>query len=217
MKLEDVITEARYLLQDTNASMQRYSDDILLGFGNQSVKRIAVLRPDLFSYFGNISCTAGTVLQSMPDDCLRIMEIFSVVGGGAVRETNRQTMDDVYPTWISDVAGPAVNWMRHPRSLSKFFIYPKAPVAQELVVEYSQAPPDYDATDEIALLPDAYFPVVLDGVIFLAESIDNEHVNSGRAELFQKSFSDALSANLQGREATDKEKAGVDDKNEKAR
>lgn len=217
MNLGDVIAEARILLQDNTAALQRYSDAQLLGFGNQTLKRISVLRPDLFSTFTTISCVAGTVLQTMPSDCLRIMEILSVVGGGAVRETNRETMDDVYPAWVTDAAGPAVNWMRHPRSPTKFFIYPKAPVAQSLEVEYSKTPDVYAADDPIELLPDNYYPVLLDGVLFLAESIDNEHVNAGRAELFRKAFAEALAVNLQSRETTDKEKAGMDEKIEKAR
>lgn len=212
MLLGDIVTEARTMLQDTHVSLQRFSDDMLLHFANQSLKRMAVLRPDLFSYFGNVPCTAGQVLQQLPADASRLMEIFSVVGGGSVRETNRETMDDVYPQWVSDTAGPAVNWMRHPRSATRFFIYPKAPADQQLLVEYSQTPPDYDAATPVELLPDAYYPVVLDGVIFLAESIDNEHVNSGRAELFQKSFSEALAANMQSRELTDKEQAALDNK-----
>lgn len=217
MILSDVITEARVLLQDTHATLQRYSDADLLRFANQALQRIAILRPDLFSYFGNIPCTAGTVLQALPDDAVRLMEVFSVVGGSSVRETNRETMDDVYPQWVSDTAGPAVNWMRHPRSATKFFIYPKAPVSQQLVVEYAQSPSDYAAGDTVELLPEAYFPTVVDGVVFLAESIDNEHVNSGRAELFQKSFSEALAINLQSREITDREKANIDDKKERPR
>ena len=217
MQLGDVIAEARVLLQDTNTTYERFSDAVLLGFANQTLKRIAVLRPDLFSLFDDIPCTAGTVLQSMPADCLRIMEIFSVVDGGGVRETNRSILDDVYPEWVSDDAGPCVNWMRHPRNAQKFFIYPKAPVGQELSVEYAQAPPDYASGDDVELLPEAFYPVVLDGVIFLAESIDNEHVNSGRAAMFQKAFADSLAINLQARESTDKEKAGMEEKVEKQR
>ena len=86
---------------------------------------------------------------------------------------------------MNDPAGPAINFMRHVRNANKFFIYPKAPANQTLVGEYSQTPPDYDGTTAVALLPDAYFPVVVDATVFIAESVDNEHVNSQRAQLFQ--------------------------------
>jgi hypothetical protein len=52
----------------------------------------------------------------------------------------------------------------------------------------------------------------VDGVIFLAESIDNEHVNSGRAKLFQESFVQSLGVSLQSRAITDTESGGLDPK-----
>jgi hypothetical protein len=208
LNLGDIIDEARVLLQDTNATMQRFTDAQMLEFGNQTLRRIALLRPDLFAYIGEITCTVGAVLQSMPSDSLRIMEIFRIKDGAAVRETNREVMDQSYPSWTTTTNGAAVNWMRHPRNPNKFFIYPPAPTAQILIGEYAQAPQVYDGTTEIDLLPDAYYVSVLDGIVWLAESIDNEHVNSGRAAMFQKAFAESLAINLQGRETTDTESSG---------
>lgn len=208
MKLSAVITEARRLLQDTS-SPYRYTDSVLLGFANQALKRIAVLRPDLFAYIGEIPTVAGQVLQSPPIDSLRIMEIFQVKNGSGVTEVNRDTLDETYPTWMNDTAGSCVNWMRHVRNANKFFIYPKAPVGQILIGEYAQTPKDYTADEDVALLQDAYFPTVVDGTVYLAESIDNEHVNSNRATLFQQSFTQSLGASIQSREITDTEEAGL--------
>lgn len=212
MILSDVVSEARTMLQDTNTVLQRFSDADLLGFANQALKRIAALRPDLFAYVGDIPCTAGEVLQDMPADSMRLMEIFRIDDGPAVRETNRQVLDETYPAWVTETAAACTLWMRHPRNPNKFFIYPKAPADQTLIGEYVQFPPDYAAADSVDLLPDGYYPTVLDGVLFLAESIDNEHVNSGRAQMFQKSFTDALAINLQARPTTDTEASGMDDK-----
>ncbi len=208
MILNDVITEARRLLQDINAP-QRYSDAVLLGFANQTLKRMAVLRPDLFAYIGEITCTAGQVLQSPPSDSVRIIEIFQVKDGAGVVEVDRTSLDQTYPGWMNDPAGPAVNWMRHVRNPNKFFIYPKAPASQVLIGEYAQTPPTYTGAQTVALLPDAFFPVVVDGTVFLAESVDNEHVNSNRAQLFQQAFTQALGVSAQSRVITDTEEAGL--------
>jgi hypothetical protein len=210
MILDDVITEVRRILQDTNTPL-RYSDAVLLGFANQALKRIAVLRPDLFAYIGEIPCTAGAVIQSAPSDSIRIMEIYNVKDGDGVIETNREALDQAYPQWMNDAAAPAVNWMRHVRNSNKFFIYPKAPTGQILIGEYAQTPPDYDGVTNVALLADAYFPVVVDATVFLAESVDNEHVNSNRAQLFQKSFTQALGASGASRSITDTEESGMTD------
>ena len=210
MTLGDIIAEARILLQDTRSSLYRYFDADLLKFGNQTLKRMAVLRPDLFSYIGEITCTAGTVIQSAPTDSIRIMEIFNVKDGAAIRETNREVLDQTYPAWMNDTASACVNWMRHPRNNNKFFIYPKAPVGQILIGEYAKSPPTYDADDTIELLPEAYYSVIIDGLVYVAESIDNEHVNSGRAQVFQKAFADGLAVNMEQRKVVDFEAAGLE-------
>ncbi len=208
MILNDVVTEARRLLQDISAP-QRYSDTVLLGFANQTLKRMSVLRPDLFAYIGEIPCTAGAVIQSPPIDSVRVVEIFQVKDGSGVTEVDRTALDQTYPGWMNDAAGPTVNWMRHVRNPNKFFIYPKAPAGQVLIGEYAQTPPNYLGTDVVALLPDAFFPVVVDGTVFLAESVDNEHVNSNRAQLFQQAFTQALGVSAQARSLTDTEEAGL--------
>jgi hypothetical protein len=100
--------------------------------------------------------------------------------------------------------------MRHVRNPNRFFVYP-APVAGTVLVgEYAQTPPDYTLDQEVTFPTDAYFPVVVDGTVFLAESIDNEHVNSNRAKLFQDAFVQALGVGLQSRTVTDTEEGGLD-------
>lgn len=208
MKLSSVITEVRRIVQDVNAP-QRYSDTMLLGFANQTLKRMAVLRPDLFAYIGEIPTTAGQVLQSAPSDSLRITEIFQVKNGNGVIEVNRESLDQTYPQWMNEAAGPCVNWMRHTRNNNKFFIYPKAPAGQVLIAEYAQTPKSYTADEDVELLPEAFFPIVVDGTVFLTESVDNEHVNSNRAQLFQQTFTQALGVNAQSRSITNTEEAGL--------
>lgn len=208
MKLSAVVTEVRRIIQDVN-SPQRYSDATLLGFANQALRRIAVLRPDLFARIGEIPCTTGSVLQAPPSDSIRVMEIFQVKGGDGITEANRETLDQTYPGWMNDPAGPTVNWMRHTRNSNRFFIYPKAPAGLVLIGEYAQTPTVYEGDADVELLPDAYFPVVVDCTVFLAESVDNEHVNSNRAQLFQQSFTQALGVSAQGRVITDTEEAGM--------
>lgn len=205
----DIITEARVLVQDTRAPY-RYSDTLMLGWVNQTLKRMSVLRPDLFSVIGDIPTVANTVLQSCPSDSLRLVEIFQIKNGDAVTEVNRDVLDQMYPNWVNETAGTPVNFMRHVRSPNKFFLYPRPSADVVLVGEYAQVPPAYTIAQTITSLPDAYLPVAVDGVVFLAESVDNEHVNSGRAKLFQDSFAQTLATGLQVRSITDTEEGGMD-------
>jgi len=206
--VNDVVTEVRRLISDTRTPY-RYSDAELVGYVNQTLKRMAIMRPDLFSYIGEMLCDTGTTLQSIPEDGIRVVEVFNVVGGKSLVEVDRESLDQMYPQWANDAAKPAQNWMRHPRNPTKFFIYPKAPANQYLTIEYAKTPATYGLGDTVLLLSDSYFPTVVDGTVFLAESIDDEHVTSGRAKMFQDSFLQGLSASAAAREATDSEDANM--------
>ena len=207
MILGDVVAEARRIIQDETITY-RYSDAFLLSLSNQALKRVQLLRPDLFSYVGTVACTAGEVIQAAPSDSLRVIEVYSVVSGNGVVEADREVLDQTVPTWPNDTAAAAINWMRHVRNPNKFFIYPQAPAGQSLDIEYSQVPPTYDSTTAVTLLPDAYFPVVADIVVFLVESVDNENVTSQRAQLFKESYTEMLGVTSASRPVTDTENAG---------
>jgi hypothetical protein len=49
----------------------------------------------------------------------------------------------------------------------------------------------------------------VDGVVFLASSVDDEHVNSGRAKMFLDSFTQQLGVSLQNRALNDSKIAGL--------
>jgi hypothetical protein len=183
-----------------------------LGFVNQTLRRMSILRPDLFLVIGDIPTTANTVIQSCPSDSLRLVEIFQIKNGDAVTEVNRDVLDQMYPNWVNEAAGTPVNFMRHVRSPNKFFLYPRPATGVVLVGEYAQVPPTYTIAQAIALVPDSYLPIAVDGVVFLAESVDNEHVNSGRAKLFQDAYTQALGVSLQSRVVTDTEESGMEPK-----
>jgi len=212
MILSDVITDVRRLTQDETTTY-RYSDAFLLALCNQVLKRIALLRPDLFAFFGTVTCVTGAVVQTAPSESLRVIEVYSVVGGtgNGVTEVNREVLDRTLPGWRTDTAAEATNWMRHVRNPNSFFIYPKSPAAQVLEVEYSQVPTTYSSSATVTLLPDAFFPTVVDGVVWLVESVDNENVTSGRAKMFQDSFIQSLGLSTKGRTITDTETSGLAD------
>jgi hypothetical protein len=210
MILDDVIVDVRRIIQDEDSTAFRYSDAFMLGMGNQALKRIQLLRPDLFAYVSTVACTQGEVIQSAPSDSLRIIEVYSIVSSGVgLVEAVREVLDQTLPTWPNDTAAAAINWMRHVRNPNKFFIYPQAPSDQSLDIEYSQVPTTYDGTTEITLLPDAYFPVVVDIMVFLLESVDNEAVTSGRAKLYKESYENMLGVSKQSIPVTDTEDAGL--------
>lgn len=208
MTPEQVLTEVRRLIQDTDSTRYRYTDTALLGHMNQVLKRMCHVRPDLFIVYGDIPTQAGKSLQTLPDGAVRLVEIYHVKGGEAVVETVRETLDETYPGWHSATPGTPINYVRHMRNPDKYFLTPPPATGTILVGEYVQTPPNYMLKQPIEL-SDVYFPIVVDGTIWLTESIDNEHVNSGRAEMYKKTFYEGLGITLETRAVTDTESGGM--------
>lgn len=200
----DIIGEARKLLQDTRAPL-RYSDSDMLGYVNQAIKRMLSMRPDLFNLMTTLSLTPNDVLQDLPDDAHRLVDVYYVVGRNSVTEVERPLFQRSYPQWVSDPAGVPLNFMRHERNPTKFFVYPKPLPGLTAMLEYVAVPPEYTLNDTLSAPSVGYMPQLVDCVVFLASSIDDEHVDSGRAKLFMDSFSQALGVDLQSRVITDKD------------
>ena len=204
----EVITEVRSLIQDTKPTF-RYSDAVLLRFVNMTIRRMVILRPDLFTTITDVSTTPDLSEQTLPATAVRLVELFRVKNGAALEEVSRDVFDRAYPQWTTDASGTPTKYIRHPRNPRAYFLYPRPTSGIILVGEYVVTPPTYALADPIAVLPDAYFPVLVDGTVFLAESVDDEHVNSGRAKLFLETFTQSLGAGLRTRALTDSEDAGV--------
>ena len=204
MTPSEVIAEVRVLIQDTRVTF-RYSDTVLLGFVNQTIRRMVMLRPDMFTTVTDISTVANLTEQTLPATAVRLVDIFRVKNGTSIEEVDRDQFDRAYPQWTTDAAGTPTKYMRHPRNPRAYFLYPRPTAGTVLVGEFVVTPTAYAISDPIAVLPDAYFGVLIDGTVYLAESIDNEHVSSGRAKLFFDSFVQALGVDLQSRAVIDSE------------
>jgi len=206
---QDVIDEVRGAIQDATPTY-RYDDAAILRAINHCLKRIALLRPDLFAYVTSFTCVAGTV-QTLPADSVRIIDVLQGSAGN-VNEVNRATLDLAQSTWQADVTGPTQDWMRHVRNPNIFFVYPPSPNGQVLTIEYVQAPKNYAINEVITLLADVYFPVLVDCVVWWFESFDNESVSNQRAQMFQQSWNQMLNITVQAKPVTDTESGGEDKK-----
>ena len=204
MTPSSVITEVRDLIQDNGSSL-RYSDTILLRFVNQTLKRMAMLRPDLFSVTADITTTPNVSEQELPSAAVRLVEIFRNKDGISIEEIGRDLFDRTYPQWTTDPAGVPTKYIRHSRNPRRYFLYPRPAADTVLVGEYIATPPAYTISETISVLPDVYLPTLVDGTVYLAESIDNEHINTGRAKMFYDSFVESLGVSFQSRNITDNE------------
>jgi len=201
----DVIAEVRRSVQDTKVPY-RYDQAFMLSAVNQCLRRIALIRPDLFNVIETFACTLGT-LQTAPADAIRITEVFRVADGAAIAEVNRDTLDLALASWPVGATGPATDWMRHVRNPSAFFVFPPSAADQQLMIEYARAPATLATTDAVPL-NDAYFPALVDCVVWWVESQDSESVSNQRAQMFQQSWTSMLNTTVQTKPMTDTESGG---------
>jgi hypothetical protein len=200
----EVLQDARELVQDTSPPY-RYDDAFMVRKFNQVIRKAVVLRPDLFTQITTIACTAGA-MQSCPADSVRIMDVLTSSTGEAVKEVNQDVLDMMAPGWELTGQGPTKNWMRYPRDPNRFYVYPAATAAVALEILYSKCPAMLTTTD-IVPIQDAYYPFMVDGLCAILESIDAEHVESGRSKMFQDSFMSGLTGGLQARRIADTDTA----------
>lgn len=190
--MQDCMTDARSILQDTDATSYRVSELDLLRFGNFALGEIALRRPDLFSTFGEIGpLTANETLQSAPAGALRLMEIIRVKGGRVVKECAMDDLDQFNVNWHSVPGATPVNWVRHPRDPVKFYVSPPPPQGTTLIGQWAASPTILVAQAPLPI-PDAYAPVISDYMVWRAESRDDEFVSAPRATLFLAAFNASL-------------------------
>lgn len=202
----DIVVEARELLLDQEEPF-RYDDAFIVRKVNQVLRRMVIVRPDLFASVATLTTVAGS-LQTCPADSVRLMDVTLNGANYAPKEINQEVLDLMFPNWNGTPTGPTVNWMRYPRDPNRFYVYPPSAGGENLTIVYARSTPTYTINDTV-LLQDAYFPVLLDGVCWLMESLDAEHVESGRAKMFQDAYTTALAGGLAARAITDSEDGGV--------
>lgn len=200
----DVILDARDMVQDADTPY-RYSEAFMVRKVNQVIRRAVILRPDLFTEVATISCATGS-MQSCPADSVRVMDVLSSASGYAPKEVNQEVLDMMSPLWEANPGGDTINWMRYPRDPNRFYVYPSATSGLALTILYAKCPATL-ISGSVIPMQDVYMPAVIDGLCWLLESIDAEHVESGRAKMFQDSFYTGLSSGLQSRRISDTDTA----------
>lgn len=94
--VSDVVSEARVLLQDTDAQLYRYSDDQLVAYLNNALLEARRIRPDLFrAYIGQAipSYTSADLSADFPIDEMFFPQFVFYVTGSAELRDDEFTVD----------------------------------------------------------------------------------------------------------------------------
>jgi len=194
MTPNDIINEVRRLEQDSGLlrTPDSYVADSLLLFVNHAIRQTATLRPDLFAKLGEIETEPESVVQSMPSDSIRLIEIFHIKGGGSVNEVSHSMMERSNRMWAAEPPGQPINYMRHPRNHNRYFLYPAPVAGVVLVADYAQAPRSYGIDEDIELIPDAYLTTLVYGTVVAVSSINNTLYKPDRVAMFRTMYEQSL-------------------------
>jgi hypothetical protein len=199
MTPNEIINEVRRLEQDSGLlrAPDSYIDETMLLFVNQTIKHTSILRPDLFAKLGEIVPQAGSVVQAMPQDSIRLIEVFHIKGGGSVNEVSHSMMERSSREWAATAPGTPINYMRHPRNPNRYFLYPAPVEGIVLIADYAQSPRSYALDEEIELIPAAYFTTLVHGTVAAVASINNTLYDPNRAGMFRTMYEQSLGLSAQ--------------------
>lgn len=186
MKVSDVISRARTLLNDTDSAIYRWSNAEMIDAINDAQKIIAVHRPDSCSADSDVTLAAG-VTQTLPSGGFRLLDIICNVSsagdqGRGVTLVDRRELDTYMPNWRATTKVAQVeHFMYDARNPLKYDVYPPVLAGTKVRATYSRHPALVDEVTDDLTVTDVYFEHVLMFTMFRAYSKDMEF--SGNAQL----------------------------------
>lgn len=227
MIVQEVIERAKQSLQDSVflRAPDHYVEATLINYLNMTIRRMLMARPDLFTKIadGEVGSparfipTTGSIIQQLQPsggtiNSYRLVDIFEVYENGTLRgiieEVEYEQFGRADKSWAAQDPGVPVKFMRHPRSANMFFLYPRPKSDITLSLEYVEVQKTYTLLNEqIDNLNNNYLPALVDGVVYHVLTIENSESSSeigiNRANMYLKSFLDALGVSLSARAYTD--------------
>lgn len=186
MKVSDIITRARILLNDQDGT--RWLDNELVSWINDAQKLIALVRPDSSVSNSTVTLVVGTK-QSIPTggfrllDVIRNMNVDGITGGRSIRAVDREVLDSQDPMWhTTTTSGTIKHFIYDNRNPLAYYVYPPAIAGTKIEIMYSVAPTEitYNAGNVSATMntdltvSDIYLESVLNYVMYRAYSKDAE-------------------------------------------
>lgn len=183
----DIITKARVLLNDS-AAPYRNDDPVMIQWLNDALNMALTANPALFSSTAAFTCSAGfrQILEST-----RAVAVLDVVG---VPQTDAASLTQFLPGWHAAASGAIKNWMRVAQEPLAFEVYPPSAAGQSLTLHYVESPVPLTATTDLVPMSENYEPALVDYLVARASYVDDEHVLSGRATVFDEKFTQAVRA-----------------------
>lgn len=186
--LQQAMTIARYITNDTNATAYSRLDPELLQYGNDALDEIARVLPGLFHAVIEIACIANKTMQTLSvSDSLGLVDILNIKDGNTITPVERRTLDRFIPGWNIVTPAAAEHWMPIDGDPFRFEVYPPSPTGQVLIGIHVAKPLEYTAT-ATHNLPDSFTPIIADYIVARLDSKEDEYAVNSRAKMFMESF-----------------------------
>jgi hypothetical protein len=119
---QSIVKEVQEQLQDLEGI--RWGAPELVAHLNDGQREIATVRPDLYATMMALPLSVGA-RQTLPAQCIDLIEIIRNTDGPAVQETDRKILDLLNPSWYTKLgAALAVNYCYDIRDPYVFYVYP---------------------------------------------------------------------------------------------
>lgn len=194
-----IIDKAQMILQDTTEV--RWTESELLGWLNDGQREIAIMRPDLFSVIGNVTCVAGTK-QSIPANGTALLRAIRNMGSGgatpgrAIRQVTLDLLDANVPDWHTKASVTEILHVAVEAKVPKvFYTYPPATAGTQLEVLYGASPADVAAKGNVIGVDDVFATPLIDYLCYRAYSKDQDMTgNADRASAHHQAFVSVVNA-----------------------
>ena len=187
MKVSDVLSRVRSILNDADATGYRWTDQELIDAINDAQGLIAIHRPDCFPVSVNMSLSAGTK-QSIPQGGYRLLDVVRNIQsdfstpGRAIRPVDRDTLDAFDPYWHTGPKKSEVkNSIYDERNPGVFWVNPPVVAGTMVEILYAKRPTTLTSTTNDLAIADSYFEGIVLFVLFRAYAKDADF--GGNAQL----------------------------------
>tara|TARA_Y100000310_G_scaffold345238_1_gene463009 strand:+ start:8183 stop:8887 length:705 start_codon:yes stop_codon:yes gene_type:complete len=199
---QEVVDQARYLLQDLTTGGVRWLDAEMLIWMNAAQREVALYKPNSSVTNSAVVLVAGTK-QSIPAAGVHLIKVTRNMGAGgstpgnAVRIVDQEVLDAQAPTWHTDTANGVVkHYVFDKRDPTVFYVYPPQPsTPQYIEIVYACVPTALDDLDDTLEVPDIFANALMCYVMFRALSKDATYTKNGvDANVYYQQFLGAVGA-----------------------
>lgn len=184
-----ILLAARQAIQDNPAV--RWSDESLLDYLNEAQMEISRYKPDSNIKNTTLTTVAG-VIQKLPDDAIRLIDVPFNVEGKAVIQADKRGLSLQNPGWTSATESAAAKaFMYDNADPTRFYVYPPSVAGSSLQVVYSAKPATVTLTDNISIA-DEYKSSLVHYICFKSFNEDSMSPDTNKAVAFHTLFINSL-------------------------